>query len=422
MVVLTFPGKDVGGHPVEEPAVVGDHHGTAGKFQQRIFEALQRLDIQVVGRLVEEQQIAALLQGQSQVQPVALTARQHPGRLLLIGTLETEGRHIGAAGHLEAAHLDVVEPVRDDLPDVLLGIQPFPALVDVADLDGLTDLQGARIRLLLADDHFEQRGLADTVRADHTDDAGARQVERQSADQHPVVEGLVQIVHLEHQAAQPRTRRDVDLGGIELTVAFGVGGQFLVAGQAGLVLGLPGFGRRAHPLEFALQDLGSLGILLTLDGQTLALGLEVGRVVALVGIQASAVDLTDPSHHVVEEVTVVSDAQHRSRVALQVTFQPSYRFGVQVVGGLVEQQQIGLLQQQLAQCHAAPLTARQHIDDGVRRRATQRIHGLLETGIDIPGIAGVELGLQLAHLGQQGVEVGVRIGHRLRDLVESAQH
>jgi hypothetical protein len=31
----------------------------------------------------------------------------------------------------------------------------------------------------------------------------------------------------------------------------------------------------------------------------------------------------------------------------------------------------------------------------------------------------VELGLQVAHLGQQGVEVGVRLGHLVADLVEA---
>ena len=38
VLVLTLPSQDVGGNAVEEPAVVGDHHGTAGEFQQGIFK------------------------------------------------------------------------------------------------------------------------------------------------------------------------------------------------------------------------------------------------------------------------------------------------------------------------------------------------------------------------------------------------
>src|SRR5918994_7680377 len=68
---LALVGEDVGGHAVEEPPVVADHHGAAGEVQQRPLEAGERLDVEVVGRLVEQQQVAALLEGGRQVQPVA---------------------------------------------------------------------------------------------------------------------------------------------------------------------------------------------------------------------------------------------------------------------------------------------------------------------------------------------------------------
>jgi hypothetical protein len=45
----------------------------------------------------------------------------------------------------------------------------------------------------------------------------------------------------------------------------------------------------------------------------------------------------DPLGHVVEEVPVVGDRQHSTRVLLQVLLQPLDRLRVQVVGGLVEQ-------------------------------------------------------------------------------------
>jgi hypothetical protein len=67
-----------------------------------------------------------------------------------------------------------------------------------------------------------------------------------------------------------------------------------------------------------------------------------------------------------------------------------HALGVQVVGGLVEQQQVGLFEQQLAQRDAAALTTGQHVDGGVPGRALQGVHGLLELGVEIPGVAVVE--------------------------------
>src|SRR3712207_8048083 len=57
-------------------------------LQQRALQAGERLDVEVVGRLVEQQQVAALLEGQREVQPVALTPGQDPGRLLLVRSEE----------------------------------------------------------------------------------------------------------------------------------------------------------------------------------------------------------------------------------------------------------------------------------------------------------------------------------------------
>ena len=105
ILVGALPCEDVRGHTVEEPTVVGDHHGAAREGEQRVFEGFQGFDVKVVGRFVEQQQVAALLQGQRQVQTVAFAAGQHAHQLLLVGTLEAEGRHVGAGRHFHAGHL-----------------------------------------------------------------------------------------------------------------------------------------------------------------------------------------------------------------------------------------------------------------------------------------------------------------------------
>ena len=78
-----------------------------------------------------QQQVAALLERQGEVQAIALAARQNARRLLLVGALEAERRHIGAAGDLGFADLHVVEAVGNDLPQGLVGIDALAILVDV---------------------------------------------------------------------------------------------------------------------------------------------------------------------------------------------------------------------------------------------------------------------------------------------------
>src|SRR5881628_2384499 len=56
---LVLEGEDVRGDAIEEPAVVADDGGAAREVEQRVLEGAQRVDVEVVGGLVEEQHVAA---------------------------------------------------------------------------------------------------------------------------------------------------------------------------------------------------------------------------------------------------------------------------------------------------------------------------------------------------------------------------
>ena len=83
--------------------------------------------------------------------------------------------------------------------------------------------------------------------------------------------------------------------------------------------------------------------------EPLLLLLEPGRIIALVGDALAAVQFEDPARHVVEEVAVVGHDQDGAGIFAQMAFEPGHGLGVEMVGGLVEQQP--------AQRHTAPLAA-----------------------------------------------------------------
>ena len=68
-----------------------------------------------------------------------------------------------------------------------------------------------------------------------------------------------------------------------------------------------------------------------------------------------------------------------------------------MVGRLVEQQQIGLLEKQAAERDAAALAAGELRHVGVVRRAAKRVHRLLDLALEIPQALGLDLVLEARH-------------------------
>jgi hypothetical protein len=87
----------------------------AGVLLNRLFEHAQRLEVEIVGRFVEQDHVGGLAQHFRQQHAVAHAARALTQQLLLVLALEVEARHVGASvqnlvaeGDLRVAFGDVV--------------------------------------------------------------------------------------------------------------------------------------------------------------------------------------------------------------------------------------------------------------------------------------------------------------------------
>ena len=48
-------------NPVEKKPIMADNQKTPGEIENRFFQHAQRVDIEIIGRFIKEQQIAACL-------------------------------------------------------------------------------------------------------------------------------------------------------------------------------------------------------------------------------------------------------------------------------------------------------------------------------------------------------------------------
>ena len=94
-----------------------------------------------------------------------------------------------------------------------------------------------------------------------------------------------------------------------------------------------------------------------------ALGADVlaGGVTAGVALKPAVLDDQAGVGHAVQEVAVVRDDELDGRMAQQLAFQPQYGVQVQVVGGLVQQQQVAGSHQHAGQVQAHLPAAREFV-------------------------------------------------------------
>ena len=98
----------------------------------------------------------------------------------------------------------------------------------------------------------------------------------------------------------------------------------------------------AHPIEFLAQK--PLAAAFGLLGNLAAHGFrfEKRRVISRMGKRSALIDFDDARGDYIEEVAIVRDEDDRAGKAFEIIFQPADRFGVEMVGRLIEQQKIRL--------------------------------------------------------------------------------
>ena len=191
---------------------------------------------------------------------------------------------------------------------------------------------------------------------------------------------------------------------------------------------------------------GDLGLLRGVVLEPLGARALEAVVVAIVGDELLLVDVHDVVAHVVQQVAIVAHHQQRVAEALQVLGEPQHRLEIEMVGRLVEDQEVGIAEQRSRQRHAhAPaagelaagprlggvVEAQAMQDRGGPRRCRRRAD-FVEPGMDVGQpqsvVAGLGFGQQRGALdvgGQHGVEHGdAAAGRVLRhraDAVSAAQ-
>src|SRR5205085_246276 len=163
----------------------------------------------------------------------------------------------------------------------------------------------------------EQRGLAGAVGADHADDAAWRQFKGEIVDQLTVAVTFAEAFEVDNVLAETLGHGNRDLRGRGLLLARLLQ-QFIVALIARLGFGLPRLRRGRDPFLLARQRALMRGLLAALLLEALLLLHQPGRIVALIGNAAAAIELEDPAGDIVEEVAVVGDDQDRAGIVAQM--------------------------------------------------------------------------------------------------------
>ena len=200
----------------------------------------------------------------------------------------------------------------------------------------------AAIGRIRAGQQVDQRGLAGAVRPDDADAVAALHADREAVDDLALAIGFADVLGLDDQPAG--------------FVRFG-GGEVGVAGSAPIVA--PLLAQRvevAEPLDIALAPAGDavaqpMFFVDDLAVELVLLALFLGQHLVAPGFERgkAAIDLPDlatiepggGARQVGQEAAVMADEDQRAAAAVELAFQPFDGGEIEMVGRLVQQQDIG---------------------------------------------------------------------------------
>ena len=348
------------GNGAHQVLVVADQHDGAGEVLQGVLEHIHRVDVQVVGGLVQAQERFGGHEHLGQRQTRLFTAREDAD-LLLDGIVVTKQEGAQQASLLRHG------PFGRDGVDLLEdGVRLCHALECVLGIVCHThvgaQISGAGGGRLQAGENLHERGLAGAVGADERHMLAAVELKVDVAVDVLVAVGLGDALEPHDHIAGARRIGELK---VDVLVALGQDDELLfnLLDLADALLGLGGLGGLVAELVDEDLHVGDVALLSGTLGahllQVVLALLEVAAVVAGVGGHATVFESSDVVDAGVHEGAVVADDEDGAVVVGDKAAQPLDALEVQVVGGLVQKQQIGVAQEELGKRDAHLPTARE---------------------------------------------------------------
>ena len=375
----TVEGEHLGDRSVEERAVVRDDDHRARPPLEEVFERPQRVEIQVVGRLVEQQHVRLVGEHEQQLQPASLAAGQRADLGPLRIGIEPEPFH--QRGVLMRRR---VARSGDGVANAHRGVELDAVLVVVADAQRAPPLDATGGRLQAIGDQFEQGGLAGAVRTDDPEPITGLDHVVEVAHQWrrctgrpgpgPGERDVVQLDHLRAEAGRAQ-RGEVERTrtGRRLGPALDDRGR---RSDAGLGLARARRSAAAEPGELGTGEvsahvLGDRRPLFALDAPGEVRGVARPGVLAARHVQEGAppIEFEHLGRDAVEHVTVVGDEHEAAGEVGEPPLEKGDGVEVEVVRRLVEHEQVVLAGEQAGKGHALALPTRQGDGLGVEETA-----------------------------------------------------
>ena len=335
--------------------VVGDHQHRAGKLLQGHGQRQAHFQVEVVGRLVQQQQVGFLPGDQRQGQARLLATGEIQHRLVAALATEIEAADEIAQGLLALARRQALQVQQR----AGLGIEGIELMLsEIADGQVLATRQLPAEHGEIAGQGLDQGRFARAVRAEQADARAGCQAQLDLLQHGLVAVTQARLGQVQQWAgdlvrlAENEVERRVDMRRRQLLQALQRLDATLRLARLGR-LGLEAADEVFHVRTLRLLLLEGLLLL----RQAFGAGALEGRVAAAVEGQLLLLEVRHVIDHGVEEIAVMGDQQQRAGIALEPLLQPEDGVEVEVVGRLVEQQQLGRAHQRLGQIQAhAPAT------------------------------------------------------------------
>ena len=324
---------------------------------QIILQNLQGLDIQVIGRFIQDQDIGILHQDTEQTQPPLFAAGQLADRRVLHFRIKKELLAHGRSADQPVLCAYIFSRLPNEINDPQAVIRHVVLLGKITDLHSLSDGHPAFIRHCLPCNTAEQGRFAAAVGPDDADPVRFAEKIGKVSEKPPVPIAFSDPFDLDDRIAQPgRERSQLHLP--VLRDLFPVPESFEAA-DMGLLLGRPGPRPPHHPGQILFIKLGHPAFCRQGIIQSLLLHLQILGVTAVIAESAAPVQFNGLIGDRVQKIAVMGDQQQGFLPVLQIFLQPGHHTQVQMVGRLIQDQQVTGRKQSGRQSRPLLLAARQ---------------------------------------------------------------